>query len=108
MKFKLSILLLFCLKSLAQTPVILFTENMGVPAVSPTTVAAHTFQNSSIFTFSGTATTVVENTPASNGYPGASGSGLIAFPNNQSEFIIQGINTVGVSNITLSFGHYKV
>jgi hypothetical protein len=98
--------LLFCCINFVQGQVTLFSEGIGVPAANPTAISAHTFQHAAIFTYSGSFNTEVRNSAASN-YPGASGTGNVYFTNNQSWFQIEGINTVGMSDLSLSFGHYK-
>jgi PKD repeat protein/subtilisin-like proprotein convertase family protein len=86
----------------------LFTETMGS---SPTTTAiatyetANGFDNDNLF-MSGTAD--VRNSSASSGYAGASALGNVFITNTVGRnFIIQGINTSGLSGITLSFGIFK-
>lgn len=98
------ITLLIFLSSFYSFPATIFSENMGTPG-GTTTVAAHTFQNTGL-TFTGTAD--VRNTAASAGYTGASGNGNVFFTNvTGREFVIGGINTVGYTSLTLSFGHFK-
>lgn len=81
-----------------------FSENMGSPS-GTTTIAANTFQNSSL-SFSGTAT--VENSTVSSGYTGASGNGNILIGIGTTKYFeISGINTQGYTGLQLSFGHYK-
>jgi len=87
----------------AQT--VIMSENMGSP-VAESSIAAHTFQNSGVYTYSGNA--VVDNATISAGYPGASGGGNVLFQ-NQIEYTldITGINTTGFTDISLSFGAHK-
>jgi len=103
-KFYFVFLSVLCaLTGLAQTTI--FSENMGTPS-GTLTLAANTFQNSGSVTYSGTAD--VRNTTVSSGYTGASGGGNVFFTNTTGRFFqIEGINTSGFMNISLSLGHYK-
>lgn len=85
-----------------------FTENIGTVSTT-TTIAVHEtnngFQNIP-FTMSGTGD--VRNTTNSSGYTTASGGANVFLTNTVGKnFIIAGINTVGLTNLTLSFGVYK-
>jgi len=83
----------------------IFSENMGVPA-STTSIAENAFQNSGVLTFSGSAD--VRSTTVSSNYSGASGAGNVFVATTVgTSFEISGINTVGYSNLVLSFGHFK-
>lgn len=87
---------------------ILFTENMGTVSAT-TSIAAHEnvngFQNSN-FTMTGTAD--VRTTQISNGYVGASAGANIFFTNTAGRyFTVSGINTLGLSNVSIDFGIYK-
>ncbi|MDX2080399.1 MAG: S8 family serine peptidase [Terrimicrobiaceae bacterium] len=83
----------------------IFSENMGTPS-GTTQIAAHTFQNSALLTFSGNAD--ARSTQASAGYTNASGAGNIFFNAGlANSFQIAGINTSGYSSLQLSVGHYK-
>lgn len=91
----------------AATPV--FTETMGTTA-STTLITdyelANGFDNDG-FTMSGTGD--VRSTQSSTGYTGASGGANVFLTANVSmrTFEIAGINTIGFSNLVLSFGVYK-
>jgi hypothetical protein len=81
-----------------------FSENIGNPA-GTTTILANVFQNPSL-TFNGTAD--VRITTASSGYVGASGNGNVFFTGTVGTFFeIAGINTLTLTSLNLSFGHYK-
>lgn len=84
----------------------LFAENMGTPTAT-IAIASNTFQNTSPILFSGTADVRI-STP-SDTYPGASGSGCVFLGGTTpaKTFIIEGINTLNYSDLTLSFGHQK-
>ncbi len=82
----------------------IFTENMGTPGAT-TAIAENVFQNGNL-TFSGT--TDARSTLPSTTYAGASGGGNIyILPTVGAYFEISGINTIGYSNLALSFGHNK-
>jgi hypothetical protein len=84
---------------------VIMSEDMGNPAAQ-TSIAAHVFQNSGLYTYSGNA--VVDNTTNSVGYPGASGGGNVFFQNQIDYTLdITGINTTGFTDISLSFGAHK-
>jgi hypothetical protein len=87
---------------------ILFSENIGT-VTTTTSIASHEnangFQNSS-FTMSGTAD--VRSTQISGGYFGASAGAHVFFTNVAGRyFTISGINTTGLSNISIDFGIFK-
>jgi len=88
---------------------IIYSENFGIPATAPISLAAYTnYENSSPVTYTGTAD--IRNTSPSTGYAGASGDGcvFVAGVAAPSRFIIiEGINTQNFTNLALSFGHYK-
>lgn len=103
-KFYIFLLAVSFGNSYSQTTI--FTENMGNTTVT-TAIASHTFQNSSPILFSGTAD--IRNTTPSENYEGASGNGCVFLGGTTpaKTFIIEGINTLNYSDLTLSFGHYK-
>lgn len=83
---------------------VIFSENMGNPSTT-TAIASNTFQNSG-FTFTGTGD--VRSTTVSTGYTGASGGGNVFITNSVGKnFEISGINTIGYTNLELSFGQHK-
>jgi len=83
---------------------VVFSENIGTVS-STTAIANHTFQVTGA-TFSGNAD--VRSTTSSSGYSGASGGANVFVTNSVGRtFEISGINTTGLSNLVLSFGHYK-
>ncbi len=87
----------------------IFSESLGSVAAT-TAIATHEnnngFDNDSL-TMSGSAD--VRNTQTSSGaYPSASGGANVFFTNTIGKnFIISGINSTGLNNITLSFGIYR-
>ncbi|KAF5055856.1 hypothetical protein DSECCO2_373330 [anaerobic digester metagenome] len=86
----------------------IFTETMGTVSAT-TSIAAHEsangFDNDS-YTTSGTGD--VRNTTPSSGYATASGAANIFLTNTVGQnFLIEGINTSGYSNLKLSFGLLK-
>jgi endonuclease/exonuclease/phosphatase family metal-dependent hydrolase len=88
--------------------VVLFSESMGT-VTSTTSIASHEnangFQNTG-FTMLGTAD--VRLTQTSLGYSGASGGANVFFTNTAGRyFTISGINTLGLSNVSIDFGMYK-
>jgi hypothetical protein len=101
----ISFSLFVCLVLAGQAQSVIMSEDMGSPAAQ-TSIAAHVFQNSGVYTYSGNA--VVDNATNSAGYPGASGGGNVLFQ-NQIEYTldITGINTTGFTDISLSFGAHK-
>jgi hypothetical protein len=103
-KFYILLLVVYFGNSYSQTTI--FTENMG-NTTATTAIASHTFQNSSPILFSGTAD--IRNTTPSENYEGASGNGCVFLGGTTpaKTFIIEGINTLNYSDLTLSFGHYK-
>ncbi|WP_343623196.1 T9SS type A sorting domain-containing protein [Flavobacterium lindanitolerans] len=103
-KFYILLLAVSFGNSYSQTTI--FTENMG-NTTATTAIASHTFQNSSPILFSGTAD--IRNTTPSENYEGASGNGCVFLGGTTpaKTFIIEGINTLNYSDLTLSFGHYK-
>lgn len=103
MKISLISIFLFIVAS-SNAQILLLSENMGNPVANPTAISAHTFQNQSILTYSGSLSEV-RNTVQSNN-PGASAAGNIHMPQN-SYFLMEGINTVGIADAVLSFGQYK-
>ncbi len=94
-----------CLAIAGHSQTVIMSEDMGNPAAQ-TSIAAHAFQNTGVYNYSGNA--VVDNATNSAGYPGASGGGNVLFQ-NQIEYTLDigDINTEGFSDITLSFGAHK-
>lgn len=90
----------------AGIPISFFTESFGTVS-STTAIASHIdFDNAYPVAFTGTAD--VRNTTASSGYTGSSGVANIFITNTVGRYIqIEGINTIGYSDITMSLGHYK-
>ena len=90
--------------------VTIFSENMGTVSAN-TAIATHDanngFQNSALYDYTGTGD--IRSSTNSNGYAGASGAGNVFLTNTSAPrtFIIAGINTVGYTNMTLSFGAWK-
>lgn len=88
----------------------IFSENMGTPG-SNTNVNTYTgWQNGAPITFSTTTGSDVRTTTPSTGYTGASGGGNVFMGTsggNSKDFLIEGINSNGYSNLTLSFGLLK-
>lgn len=86
----------------------LFTETIGTVSTT-TSISSHENANgfdNDQFTMSGTAD--IRATTASNGYTGASGGANVFFTTIAGRnFIISGINTIGLNNLQLSFGIYK-
>jgi hypothetical protein len=85
------------------------SENMGTTASGNPSVTTFTgWQNTSPITFGSTTslTPDVRTTTASSGYSGASGSDNVFFSatTGARNFVISGINTVGMSSIQLQFG----
>ena len=87
---------------------ILFHEDMGTVSTT-TSIATHETNNgfeSDSLTMSGTGD--VRITATSNGYTDASGGANIFLTNTVGRtFIISGINTIGRSNLQLSFGLFR-
>jgi hypothetical protein len=90
---------------------VLFSESMGSPAAT-TLVNSYTgFQNYGIFSYSSTTTNgsdVRTTTPST--YSGASASGNVFLGtsgSNPRDFIISGINTVGYTGLSLTFGLHR-
>ena len=105
MKFRFFIIVAACLLSSAvRSQEVLLFENMGNPAAA-TQIADNTFQNGPPLFFSGNALAISSSPSAT--YPGASGGGNILFQTIGDWFQIENINTVGVTNISLSLGHRK-
>lgn len=86
----------------------LFTETMGTVA-STTSIATHETNNgfdNDNFTMSGSGD--IRATSPSSGYTGASGSANVFLSNTVNRnFIIAGINSLGLSNLQLTFGIFK-
>ncbi len=87
---------------------VLFQENIG-SVLATTAISTHEtnngFQNTS-FTMSGTGD--IRVTSASSGYTGASGGANVFLTSTVGKnFIISGINTIGRSNLQLSFGLFR-
>lgn len=86
--------------------VTIFTENMGTSNAGNTLIAASTFQNSGTYTYSGS--TETRNTGPSTGYTGASGIRNVWVANNIGRYFqMEGINTSGYTDLSLSFGALK-
>lgn len=108
-KIYFSLLTLVLTASYAQTTI--FSENVGTPPGTNPLVSVHTFQNGAPILFSGNAdarTSTPSDTPG-NTYPGASGSGCVFFGGTSpaKNLTIEGINTLGYTNLVLSFGQQK-
>ncbi len=93
--------------SVPSTQSTIFTETMGTVAAT-TTIAAHETNNgfdNDAYTMSGTGD--VRITSVSSGYIGASGSANVYLTTTAGKYFqIEGINTVGCSNLVLTFGMY--
>ncbi len=92
---------------------IIFSENAGSPAAA-TAVNSYTgWQNNSapiVFSNTSTPETDVRATSVSVGYNGASGGGNVFMgtaTTTSRDFLISGINTLGYTGITLSFGLFR-
>ena len=101
------LLVLFCLQGLqtrAQT--VIFSENMGTSGATgfPLITSFTGFQNYNCsYSYAGTGN--VSASSASSGYTGASGGNNVNLNNGSSiTCIISGINTLGFSSISLSYG----
>lgn len=109
--FYIALAALTATSGFAQTTI--FSENMGTPtgnALIPAyqaQAAPATFQNSAVFTFTGTAD--IRTSTPSDTYTGASGSGCVFLAGTTSarNLTIEGINTLNYTDLTLSFGHHK-
>jgi hypothetical protein len=84
-----------------------YSENIGNPSAQ-TVINSYTgWQNGSPITYQSTSATQsdVRTTSASSGYSGASGQGNVFFTTlGARNFVISGINTLGYSNLALTFG----
>ncbi|MDR2010287.1 MAG: hypothetical protein LBQ22_07380, partial [Bacteroidales bacterium] len=92
----------------AQEPVTIFYESMGTTASSTAPASYTGYDNYGVenIAFSGNAD--LRTNTASSGYTGASGGSNVFITNVVDRyFLIEGINTLGYEDITLSFGHYK-
>ena len=84
---------------------VIFSENIGT-GDGTLSIANNTFENATPITFSGTADT--RDTTPSSGYDGASGGRNVFFTNvDGRDFLISGIDTGVITNLHLSFGHFK-
>ena len=86
---------------------VLFSENLGTTGAgaNPLITVFGSFQNSACsYTYAGSGD--VRNSTVSSGYAGASGTNNVYLNTNRS-FIISGINTLGYSAISLSYGLYN-
>lgn len=97
-----------CIQSNAQS--VFYQENFGDVTATSTPIADHVgFSNSAPVVYSGSAT--IRNSTPSTGYEGASAAGCVflgASPSSPDQYIlIEGINSVNYSDITMSLGHYK-
>lgn len=83
-----------------------FSENVGTGTAG--SIAAYSgWQNSSGYTFSGTASDI-RTTTASSTYSGASGGSNIYLPGNSSAFFtVTSINTLALTDPSISFGLWK-
>ncbi len=104
-------LLSFLVTSVLFAQTVIYSENFGNPSATTLLTAYTGFQNTSPFTYSGTAD-VRSTTPSD--YTGASGQGCVflgafttASGTPAKTLIVSGINTAGYQNLTLSFGHQK-
>ncbi len=85
----------------------IYSESMGTPTGTTSLSSWAGWQNTAPVTYTSTSPspTDVRITNASTGYPGVSGSGNIFFTTSGvRNFIISGINTLGYSGITFTFG----
>jgi hypothetical protein len=97
----------------------IFSENMGAPTATTTTIASYasgtsptTFQNKGVLTYGqGVQANPadVRNTSVSSGYTGASGGGNIWFTTTSGAygFSIEGINASAYTQLQLTYGYYK-
>mgnify|MGYP003345108378 CR=1 FL=1 len=90
------------------TVVNVFSESIGTVG-GTTAIATHETNNAfdnDNFTMSGTAD--IRSTSISSGYTGASGGANVYFATNgTASFQIEGINTTGLTGLSLRFGQYK-
>ncbi len=97
----------------AQPTTQLFTESMGSVGSTTTLISTHEANNgfdNDNYTMTGSAD--IRTNPSSTGYgtglPTASGLSNVFITNTVGKnFVISGINTVGLSNLQLSFGIFK-
>lgn len=86
----------------------IYSENMGTLGGSVNVNSYTGFQNTLPFAYTSTQTLVdVRTTTSSSGYSGASGSANLFFGTsggNNKQVIISGINTLGYTSLTLSYG----
>jgi RHS repeat-associated protein len=111
MKTKLIFLLSLLCWTYTWSQTTLFSENIGTPS-GTTTIAANTFQNNGLLTYSSGAQTTsadVRSTSASSSYSGASGGGNIYFTATSGAygFSIEGINASNYNTLSLQFGYKK-
>ncbi|MBP6335107.1 MAG: hypothetical protein KA444_06495, partial [Bacteroidia bacterium] len=87
---------------------LVFNETVGTVAVT-TSIATHESGNgfdNDTYTMSGTAD--IRNSDPSSGYPGSSGGANVYFSTSGNKYFqISGINTSGLTDLSLSFGIYK-
>lgn len=104
-KLYISLLTLVAVSGFSQTTI--FSENMGTPPPGNPVVSTYTFQNGAPILFTGTAD--VRTSTPSDTYTGASGSGCVFLASTTSarNLIIEGINTLNFTDLTLSFGQHK-
>lgn len=82
----------------------IFAENIGI-GTATTSIATNVFQNmSKTFTGGGVS---IKSDVASTGYLRASAGRNAIFPSGAGQLDISGINTLGMSDLTISFGHHK-
>jgi len=93
--------------TLSPSPATVFSENVGVGGDNVPVGTYTGWQNQGSLTFSaGGTNTDVRSTSGSSGYTGASGAGNVWMPSSSGSriFEISNINTIGYSNLSLSFG----
>jgi hypothetical protein len=82
-----------------------YSENVGVPSVTTSIGSYSGWQNGLPVTYNALSTTTdVRTTSASSGYSGASAGGNIFLGSGARSFQVSGINTLGYTGLTLSFG----
>lgn len=88
----------------------ILSENVGAPSGTTALNTYNGWQNFGVFNFTTTTTNPsdIRNTTVSTGYTGASGGGNVfmgtAGGTNPRDLIISGINTLGYSSLSFSFG----
>lgn len=90
----------------AQTTI--YSENMGTPANSTTSISANPFQNGAPITYSGSADIRTSSPSSTSNYAGASGGANVFITGTVgTNFLISGIDTSNYTNLQLSFGQHK-